>query len=210
MLLLSRRSPSLTLTRDNSIDFFSRHAHIYGIDLASPSELLAHERKAEVIAKHIGADKVIFQDLEDLESACAEAVSSGMTIRENQKFEVGVFSGNYVTPVDTGYFAHLEKIRGETRKMKIMEHAREAVANGSAGQEEFDIATNGIKVEGEGDIVPESSHDPSHDPGASSAINGNHGEQKAQGKRKREGGEETPSPRDRMDISLHNFGDYTG
>lgn len=133
-----------------------------------------------------------------------------MTVRENQKFEVGVFSGIYVTPVDAGYFAHLEKIRGETRKMKIMEHSREGMANGSAGQEELDIATNGVKSEGDGDIVPESSHDQSHDPGTSSAVNGKEGEQNAQGKRKREGGEETPSPRDRMDISLHNFGDYTG
>lgn len=205
MLLPSRRSPHHP--GRNLTDVFSRHAHIYGIDLASASELIAHERKAEVIAKHIGADKVIFQDLEDLENACAEAVSSGMMIQENRKFEVGVFSGVYVTPVDAGYFAHLEKIRGETRKMKIMEYAREAVANGSADQKEFDIATNGIKVNDDGDTCPASSHDRD----GSSAANGNHREQKA-GKRKREGGEatETPSPRDRMDISLHNFGDYTG
>lgn len=204
MLLPSRRAPNQT--RRNSTDILYRHAHIYGIDLASPSELIAHERKADVIAKRIGADKVIFQDLEDLESACAEAGSSGMRVQENQKFEVGVFSGVYVTPVDTGYFAHLEKIRGEIRKMKIVEHARKAVANGSADQKEFDIATNGIKVKDDGEIVPASSHDP----GGSSAVNGNHSEQKQQGKRKRDGEEETPSPRDRMDISLHNFGDYTG
>lgn len=203
MLLPSRRSPSHT--GRNSTDLFSRNAHIYGIDLASPSELIAHERKADVIAKHIGADKVIFQDLGDLESACAEAVSSGMTVRANQKFEVGVFSGVYVTPVDAGYFAHLEKVRGETRKMKMMEHAREAVANGSADQAEFDIATNGIKVQDNGDIAPSSSHEP----GGSSAVTGNHGKPEAAGKREKEDGEETASPRDRMDISLHNFGDYT-
>lgn len=203
-LLPSRRS--FNYPGRSSTDLFSRHAHIYGIDLASPSELIAHERNTDVIAKHIGADRVIFQDLEDLERACAEAVSPGMTAHKDQKFEVGVFSGSYVTPVDAGYFAHLEKVRGETRKMKIMEHAREAVANGSAGQKEFDIATNGIKVKDDGDNVPASSHDSC----GSSAVNGNHSEQKAQGKRKREGVEETPSPREQMDISLHNFGDYTG
>ena len=38
-----------------------RHPHIYGIDLALPSELIAHDRTADEIATHIGASKVIFQ-----------------------------------------------------------------------------------------------------------------------------------------------------
>ena len=45
------------------------NAHIYGIDLASPSELLAHHRSSEAIAEHIGADAVVYQSLEDLENA---------------------------------------------------------------------------------------------------------------------------------------------
>ena len=32
-----------------------------------------------------------------------------------------------------GYFVHLEKIRGESKKMKVITIAQEAVANGSAG-----------------------------------------------------------------------------
>lgn len=47
-----------------------RHPHIYGIDLASPSELIAHQRSVDEIATHIGAEKVIFQALEDLIDAC--------------------------------------------------------------------------------------------------------------------------------------------
>ena len=61
-----------------------RHPHIYGIDLASPSELIAHHRDETAIAKHIGAVKVIYQDLEDLKQACAT-----LSPRPNQEFEVG-------------------------------------------------------------------------------------------------------------------------
>lgn len=67
----------------------SRHSHIYGIDLASPSELIAHTRNEDDIAKHIGAEKVIFQTLDDLKAACAE-----ISPRKNQAFEVGVFCGS--------------------------------------------------------------------------------------------------------------------
>lgn len=42
-----------------------RHPHIYGIDLASPSQLMAYKRDDDAIASHIGAKKVIFQELGD-------------------------------------------------------------------------------------------------------------------------------------------------
>lgn len=117
------------------------NAHIYGIDLASSSELIAHHRDSAAIAKHIGADDVIYQTLEDLESACA-----ALSPRDpkTQKFEVGVFCGKYVTPVDDGYFEHLEKVRGETRKQKVMEKAREAVIHGVADQTQVRMAVKGV------------------------------------------------------------------
>ena len=176
------------------------HAHIYGIDLASPSELIAHHRDEESIARHIGAVKVIYQTLDDLKAACAE-----LSPRANQEFEVGVFCGTYVTPVEDGYFEHLERVRGETKKLKVMEHARVAVANGSAGEEEIRMATNGVKVNHEGQVVAASGTGPPR----GSPANTQSTVQMANGKRARDSDEGSTPPRDRMDISLHNFGDYT-
>lgn len=178
-----------------------RHPHIYGIDLASPSELIAHKRDDQAIAMHIGAEKVIFQELDDLKEACVKAVCKGSTGRKDQEFEVGVFNGEYVTPVPNGYFEHLEKIRGETKKMKVMENAREAVANGSAGEKEFQMATNGVEVNDHGEVVPASSP-PAND--GSPTINGTH----MVNKRKFSSHDGEPSPRNRMDIGLHNQADF--
>ena len=126
------------------------HAHIYGIDLASPSELIAHQRTSDDIAEHVGADDVIYQSLADLESACAQESPRDPA---KQKFEVGVFCGKYVTPVPDNYFAHLERIRGETRKFKVLESAREAVRMGTAGESQIKMAANGVDVTNSGDVV---------------------------------------------------------
>lgn len=82
-----------------------------GIDLASPSELIAHERDRFEIAKHIGAEEVIYQDLDDLKACCAE-----LSPRPDMDFEVGVFCGKYITEVPEGYFAHLDALRGDKRR----------------------------------------------------------------------------------------------
>ena len=84
------------------------HPHIYGIDLATSTELVAHERDRKSIAARINADDVIFQTLADLEASCAE-----LSPRPDQCFEIGVFCGRYVTPVSPGYLENLEKTRGK-------------------------------------------------------------------------------------------------
>lgn len=161
------------------------NAHIYGIDLASPSELIAHHRNEQEIAEHIGADAVIYQTLDDLTSACAQD-----SPRETQKFEVGVFCGKYVTPVDDEYFAHLERIRGETKKLKVMEKAREAVAHGVAGVEQIKMATNGVEVTDNGEVIARDS--------------GSDGEARVP---KRQRLEPQQEKRDSQDIALHNLND---
>ena len=179
------------------------NVHIYGIDLASPSELIAHDRSADAIAEHIGADKVIYQNLEDLKAACAEAVVAGAKDRNFLNFEVGVFCGKYITPVDDTYFVHLEQVRGESRKLKVMASAREAVANGSANHEEIEMARNGVNVNGDGKVVPAS-------PTAKEMINGNSMLSiNEDNPLRREFKEEkfAPSPNATQDVSLHNLND---
>ncbi|KAG8630901.1 hypothetical protein KVT40_000041 [Elsinoe batatas] len=155
------------------------YAHIYGIDLASSTEMIAHSRSSTDIANQIGADDVVYQNLEDLEKACAVLSPRG----PGQKFEVGVFCGKYVTPVDDGYFDHLEKVRGERGRMKIVEGAREAVRNGGATEEEVRIAMSG----------------------GTNGVNG-HGPYE---EGVRHDAEQRPSPvvRSSQDISIHNLND---
>ncbi|KAL3230954.1 Amidophosphoribosyltransferase [Nakaseomyces bracarensis] len=82
-----------------------RYNHIYGIDLTDTKNLIAFNRTEEEVAAAIGCDKVIYQSLEDLIDCCKTD--------EINKFEVGVFTGNYVTGVEDGYLIELERVRAE-------------------------------------------------------------------------------------------------
>ncbi|ORY60572.1 amidophosphoribosyltransferase, partial [Pseudomassariella vexata] len=89
-----------------------RFPHIFGIDLAAKSDLIATDRNRQAIAKEIGAEEVFYQDLKDLEEACAECSPEDGP----KNFEVGVFCGKYVTPVPDGYFEHLDELRGKKKR----------------------------------------------------------------------------------------------
>ena len=177
-----------------------------GIDLASTSEMIAHHRSADAIASHLKADKVIFQTLDDLKAACTEAVMPGAEPRND--FEVGVFCGKYVTPVDVAYFLHLERVRGESRKLKVMESAREAVANGSASHQEMQMATRGVEVKEDGSVVPAgplSNGGVMVDVCGQRLTNGTNGD--ASGHHQSRDEEYAPSPTLSQDVSLHNLND---
>lgn len=68
-----------------------RYPNVYGIDIPSPSEMVATGRDTEDICKRIGADYLLYQELEDL----VEAAST--TKSDVGRFEMSVFDGQYIT-----------------------------------------------------------------------------------------------------------------
>lgn len=103
-----------------------RFAHIYGIDLASPKEMVAYQRDNTAICKALGCDRVIFQTLDDLTDACMEVKSEDVS--EPQSFECGVFCGQYATPIPPEYFQHLEELRSKSQPVKISQATPQLVA----------------------------------------------------------------------------------
>lgn len=89
-----------------------RYPNVYGIDMPAASELIAYGRNDEEVAKEIGADRLIFQDLADL----IESVRKGNPKLE--RFDASVFTGEYVTgDVTQSYLDHLEQRRSDMNKM---------------------------------------------------------------------------------------------
>jgi len=94
-----------------------RHPNVYGIDMPSPEEFVADGRDIKEISEEIGADWLIYQDLEDL----IQAVKQGNDAIES--FDSSCFNGEYVTgDVDSAYLKHLQTRRCESAKNK-REHA---------------------------------------------------------------------------------------
>jgi amidophosphoribosyltransferase len=87
-----------------------RYPNIYGIDMPVVAELIAHGRTTEEIQQILGADRLIYQDLDDL----IWAVKDG---NENlQQFDTSCFSGEYVTGVEPTYLRDLEFARSDDAK----------------------------------------------------------------------------------------------
>tara|TARA_S200000501_G_scaffold1391_1_gene1192 strand:+ start:2874 stop:4343 length:1470 start_codon:yes stop_codon:yes gene_type:complete len=88
-----------------------RHQNVYGIDMAATAELIAHQRSEEQIADFIGADWLIYQDLEDL----IESAKEGNPKINN--FETSVFDGDYICgSVTKNYLTNLEIERKDANK----------------------------------------------------------------------------------------------
>jgi len=86
-----------------------RFPNVYGIDMPTRAELLANGRTDEEIAREIGADAVIYQDLSDLIKAVQE-VNPKLTA-----FDASCFDGKYITgDVTEAYLARLEGMRNGT------------------------------------------------------------------------------------------------
>jgi amidophosphoribosyltransferase len=88
-----------------------RYPNVYGIDMPAADELVAHDRSEAEIAEYIGADWLIYQDLEDL----VDAVQKGN--RQIKKFDCSCFDGKYVTKtVDDEYLNKISHLRSDSAK----------------------------------------------------------------------------------------------
>ncbi len=99
-----------------------RYPNVYGIDMPTASELVAHGRSEEEVQTLLGADRLIYQDLD----ALVEAVKKGNP--KVSRFEDSVFSGHYVTQdVSEDYLSQLELFRSDAAK----------AARGNVGDSKF-------------------------------------------------------------------------
>ncbi|MFV2060313.1 MAG: amidophosphoribosyltransferase [Gammaproteobacteria bacterium] len=90
------------------------YQNVYGIDMPSTKELIGHERTVDEIKTAIGADWLIFQDIEDL------LKSSNRGNPKIKRFDTSVFDGEYITgDIDKEYLQNLEKMRNDNTKNSI-------------------------------------------------------------------------------------------
>ncbi len=88
-----------------------RYPNVYGIDMPTASELIAHGRTEDEVGELIGADRMIYQDLDDL----VDAVYHNRT--KIKGFDTSCFSGEYVTgDVTDHYLARLARERADSAK----------------------------------------------------------------------------------------------
>lgn len=93
-----------------------RYPNVYGIDMPVKSELIAYGKTDEEIQEAIGADWLIYQDMEDM---IRSVVPSDENI-ENHHFDCSVFDGKYITDdIDEAYLDHLRDSRNDSAKNKI-------------------------------------------------------------------------------------------
>ncbi len=83
-----------------------RYPNVYGIDMPTESELIANGKTDAEIAALIGADRLIYQELDDL----IEAAQAGNP--QIRRFDTSCFNGEYVTgDVSESYLANLSLLR---------------------------------------------------------------------------------------------------
>jgi amidophosphoribosyltransferase len=90
-----------------------RYPNIYGIDMPATSELVASGRDEKQIEKELGADRLIYQELDDLIEACKEGNES------IENFDTSCFSGEYITGVEAGYLDDLQRLRSDQAKTRL-------------------------------------------------------------------------------------------
>lgn len=90
-----------------------RYPNVYGIDMASDKEFIAHNKTTDQICKTIGADKLIYQDLDDL-IWCVQQGNPAI-----KTFDSSCFDGKYITgDIDKKYLQDIENLRSDAAKQE--------------------------------------------------------------------------------------------
>ena len=85
-----------------------RYPNVYGIDMPAVEELIAHNRTEEEVGAAIGADKMIYQDLDDL----IEAVQKGNS--KIKHLDTSCFNHEYITgDIDEAYLNRINALRND-------------------------------------------------------------------------------------------------
>ena len=99
-----------------------RYPNVYGIDMPVKSELIAYNRTDEQVAEVIGADKVIYQDLDDLKASVRKRNA------RLEDFDTSVFDGRYVTgDVDESYLENIEQLRSDAAKVECEQRSGDII-----------------------------------------------------------------------------------
>ncbi len=99
-----------------------RYQNVYGIDMPSNNELIAADRTEDEVGAEIGADWLVFQDLQDL----IEAVGKGNP--DIEVFDASVFTGEYITgDVSSDYLNDLQASRSDAAKEGRRENDDEVI-----------------------------------------------------------------------------------
>jgi amidophosphoribosyltransferase len=85
-----------------------RYPNVYGIDMPTAKELIAYKRSEDEIGELIGADWLVFQNLDDLIMCSLDGNP------DIKSFDCAVFDGEYVTgDIDENYLERLESQRSD-------------------------------------------------------------------------------------------------
>ena len=98
-----------------------RFQNVYGIDMPAANELIAHGKNIDDVCKEIGADKLYYQDIDDL----IWSVRKGN--KKLKQFETSVFTGEYITEIGDDYLRALEVVRNDENKSKQPEDLSESI-----------------------------------------------------------------------------------
>ena len=91
------------------------HPNVYGIDMPAREEYVAYGKTNEEICTSIGADWLIYQDLEDLVESC-----TGAGTQAPADFDCSCFNGVYVTGgVTEEYLSRIGQIRADSERGNV-------------------------------------------------------------------------------------------